>query len=103
MKHVLYKSLHIINVRLIRPHIVPHPLNGLCNSFRKGILLLPFSQSLYFGVGAQKTVDLALFRAKPLLVADNPCLGINLADNFLGKLPNGNFLLGGDIDFLPNG
>ena len=74
---------HVIDIRLIGIHVMSDRLDGLRQSLLKGILRLPVRQAHDLLVAAQKAVDLALFRAEPLLIADDLRGRIDLADQGL--------------------
>ena len=59
-------------------------------------------ESAHLFVAAQKSFYFTFFRSKTNIIGDNFCFGIDLRNDLLGKLANGNFLLRCNIDLFSN-
>ena len=79
-----------------------NPLYRLCQSLFECVGGFPVCQAQDFLIAAKESVDLAFFRACPLLVTDNPRLRIDLANQFMGQISDADLPLCGDIDLFPD-
>ena len=82
--------------------MLTNPRNRFSNSLLESILLFPVCQRHNFGIGSQQSVDFTLLRTQSLFITDNSGIRINLGNDFLRQISDGNLSLRCNVDLLSN-
>ena len=88
---------------LVLVEVAAQEFDGLSQALLEGVLRRPAGQFPQLGGVSQQAVDLALFGAQALGLADDGGVGVDLGDQLMGQIADGVFHTGGDVQFPADG